>query len=238
MAANGSVEQKLSMLGTAQPHTFIIPVKNINEGHDVSDFLMSRAYSDIMTFVLQLNRAIFPLRTNPSTEKSEKIQYWDLGSRSIPFSDTVKSLGNLLDELNKILDEVPPDPGPRRFGNASFRKWSQVVEERAPALLEKYLPAEVLSFHSASEISANSEILVYLLGSFGSSQRLDYGTGHELSFIAFLGCIWKLGGFRSSSLGDEERGIVLGVFEPYVRLSLCGKFVKLKKPVTWPLFAA
>ncbi|KAK5277966.1 Serine/threonine-protein phosphatase 2A activator 1, partial [Cryomyces antarcticus] len=56
------------------------------------------------------------------------------------------------------------------------------------------------------------------MGSFGSAQRLDYGTGHELSFLAFLGCIWKLGGFPRTEAGVEERGVVLGVIEPYLTL--------------------
>ena len=53
------------------------------------------------------------------------------------------------------------------------------------------------------------------MGSFGSCQRLDYGTGHELSFIAFLGCLWKLGFFNDGPPGEEtERQIVLHVLEP------------------------
>ena len=66
--------------------------------------------------------------------------------------------------------------------------------------------------------SAEDELASYLLGGFGSSQRLDFGTGHELSFLAFLGCLWKLGGFTAgdeiSDDGRLERSIVLGVFEP------------------------
>ena len=223
---SGQAEPKLSSLNPTQPHTFISPVKNINEGHDVSDFLMSKAYSDIMVFVLQLNKSMFPSLPCPSASSPspDKVQYWDLGSPDISFSETVNKLRDLLDDLRKILDEVPPDPGPRRFGNASFRKWSQLVKKRAPQLLEKHLPASVLSFNSSSEVNAKDELEVYLLGSFGSPQRLDYGTGHELSFIAFLGCIWKLGGFRTDVSGDEERGIVLGVFEPY--LSLIRRLIK------------
>lgn len=122
-----------------------------------------------------------------------------------------------MDELEKILDKVPPDSGPRRFGNASFRKWSEIVASRATALLQQHLPAKLLARHSATEASvASEEIESYFLGAFGSSQRLDYGTGHELSFLAFLGCVWKLGGFERTSSGEEERGIVLGIIEPYV----------------------
>ncbi len=217
---NPPINPTLSILDASQPHTFITPVKNINEGHDVSDFLMSKAYNDIMTFVLQLNKAMFPSSLDSPALASKKfVHNCDLGSLNLSFSETVHSLRNLLDDLHVILDEVPPDPGPRRFGNASFRKWSQMVEERAGDLLEKHLPSHVLSSKPVSETSAKHELQTYLLGSFGSPQRLDYGTGHELSFLAFLGCVWKLGGFKPSPSGNEERGIVLGVFEPYLALT-------------------
>ena len=232
--SSGYIEPKLEIIDAAQPHTFIVPVKNINEGHDVSDFLLSRAYSDIMTFVLQLNRAMIPFTfdPSPSAKAPQKVQHWDLGSPEVSFSETVRRLRNLLDDLNKILDEVPPDPGPRRFGNASFRTWSRLVEERAGGLLERHLPASVFYFNAASEVSAKNELEVYLLGSFGSPQRLDYGTGHELSFIAFLGCVWKLGGFKPSASGNEERGIVLGLFEPYAHLFVFIKKYKFTKSDT------
>jgi serine/threonine-protein phosphatase 2A activator len=82
--------------------------------------------------------------------------------------------------------------------------------------MQSHLPSEVLNSRTSSEVTAREELEVYLLGSFGSSQRLDYGSGHELSFLAFLGCLWKLGAFPASEDGSQERGIVLGVLEPYV----------------------
>ncbi|EQK97380.1 phosphotyrosyl phosphatase activator [Ophiocordyceps sinensis CO18] len=67
--------------------------------------------------------------------------------------------------------------------------------------------------------AARQEVASYLLGAFGSPQRLDYGTGHELSFLAFVGCLWKLGFFKDAKQGgDIEREIVLSVIEPYLRV--------------------
>lgn len=54
------------------------------------------------------------------------------------------------------------------------------------------------------------ELKSYLLGGFGSAQRLDYGTGHELSFLAFLASLWKLGAF----VEGEESMVVIGVIQP------------------------
>lgn len=211
-----ATDTKLTILDPSKPHAFAVPIKKINEGHHVSTFLVSRAYHDILTFLMQLNGAMFPRHMQDSNEALARVQIWELDSPYVSYSATVKRLGQLLDDLDKIIDEVPPDPGPRRFGNASFRKWNEIVASRTPALLQLHLSADVLARQSATVATARSELESYLLGAFGSAQRLDYGTGHELSFLAFLGCIWKLGGFKSSSSGDDERGIVLGVIEPYV----------------------
>lgn len=216
MAVVLATDTHLTILDASESHPFAVPIKKINEGLHVSTFLASRAYHDILTFLMQLNGAMFPRHMQDASEAVARVQIWELDSPHVSYSVTVKRLSQLLDDLDKIIDEVPPDPGPRRFGNASFRKWNEIVESRAPALLQLHISADVLARQSATGITARSELESYLLGSFGSAQRLDYGTGHELSFLAFLGCIWKLGGFKNTSAGDEERGIVLGVIEPYV----------------------
>ncbi|TGO56593.1 hypothetical protein BOTNAR_0219g00010 [Botryotinia narcissicola] len=214
-----SLSRSLPILDSSQPHTFIKPVKRIHEGHDVPHFLTSKAYTDIGVFIMQLNIAMCPRK--PS-EIGGNPQTWTLDS-PLDLSEPVRKLQELLQNIDAIIDEAPPDTGPRRFGNVSFRKWYKLLETRAKDLLKQYLPAEVLHFGGSSpqdEVSALDELTSYLLGGFGSAQRLDYGTGHELSFLAFLGCIWKLGGFTkaSSNGGELERSIVMGVIEPYLRV--------------------
>lgn len=130
---------------------------------------------------------------------------------------SVKQFQSLLERLKSLIDEAPPSKEPRRFGNASFRVWHRLLEERADGLLREFLPGEVLNYGYVGDVSPMVELRAYFLGSFGSSTRLDYGTGHELSFLAFLGCLWKLGGFKDGAAGrggDIERSIVFGVFEP------------------------
>ncbi|KAI1380377.1 Phosphotyrosyl phosphatase activator [Hypoxylon crocopeplum] len=203
------------------PCEFITPVKRINEGPDVSKFLTSKAYRDIGIFVLQLNRAMCP-RKSTGDDGKDKIQTFQIGSEyETQPAQSVRRLQEMLAKIESYIDEAPPDQGPRRFGNISFRKWYQLVEERAVDLLEEFLPDSVLNFGPGGERDTTSmdEIKSYLLGGFGSPQRLDYGTGHELSFLAFLGCLWKLGMFQDGKPGGEiERSIVLGIFEPYLRV--------------------
>ncbi|KAJ8106105.1 hypothetical protein OPT61_g9760 [Boeremia exigua] len=206
----------LAVLDPAHGHAFQTPKKCIHDGDDVTSFLASRAYADIMTFVFQLNTAMIPRRV--AEEQGVSVKEWTLQDADVPHPPVVQSLARLLSALTSFIDEAPPDPGPRRFGNASFRTWYDIVRERASDLLDQCLPAQVLAYKTTSDVSAKSELEAYLLGSFGSSQRLDYGTGHELSFLAFLGCLWKLGAFPPSQDGEQERGIVLGVVEPYLVL--------------------
>ncbi|KAI9736555.1 MAG: Serine/threonine-protein phosphatase 2A activator 1 [Claussenomyces sp. TS43310] len=211
--------RSLQVLDSSVPHGFIKPVKKINDGNDVTRFLRSRAYVDIGTFVMQLNTAMCPSRTVDHDRKD--FTRWDLGS-TIAEPDSVKRVRSMLKAVESIVDEASPDTGPRRFGNVSFRKWYYLLESRVSTLFKEYLPLETLGRTSSEEASAEDELTSYLLGSFGSPQRLDYGSGHELSFLAFLGCLWKLGVFQNHAEdlqnGDLERSIVLGIIEPYLNV--------------------
>lgn len=212
---------RLETLDPSQPHRFIVPSKCINAGHDVDHFFVSKAYSDIGVFIMQLNRALCP-RKNPSGAGPATTFPLVGGARHDP--ESVCKLREMLDKIAKIIDEAPPDPGPRRFGNISFRQWYNLLEERVDMLLNEFLPAGVLDFGQVTKEAGNQnigpidELKAYFLGGFGSPQRLDFGTGHELSFLAFLGCLWKLGAFKDGTNGHIERSIVLGIFEPYVFL--------------------
>ena len=202
---------ELDKLDPDHHHSFFIPAKKINEGYNVSDFLKSMAYRDIMTFLLQLNRSMFPSELNGS------VITWATNSPYLAPCGIILDLQGLLKKLHVFIDEVPLDTGPRRFGNISFRTWSKRLEDNADELLALHLSQISRRFKSSSEFNAFTELKAYLLGSFGSSQRLDYGTGHELSFLAFLGGIWKLGGFGASENGGTERSIVLNIIEPCVK---------------------
>ena len=220
--------RNLEPVNTSQRYTFVNPTKRINEGQDVSSFLISYAYRDILAFITQLNRSIFP-SLEKGTETDQNVKIFELDTPLIAFSSPVVQLRNLLKELDEMIDEVPLDQGPRRFGNVSFRKWCELLEERTQDLLHRYLPPAVKSIAPESGVDAATELSAYLIGSFGSSQRLDYGTGHELSFLAFLGGIWKLGGFNTEKLEDEARAIVLGVFQPFVARLFSGAYVLISR---------
>ena len=222
---------QLQVLPSPQEHTFSVPAKKIHEGKDVNHFLTSKAYCDIMTFLLQLNRAMFPsIKTPlPSEDKpqGQVIRIWEKESH-IPEKSAIAKIQALLKDLEQIIDETPPETGPRRFGNVSFRQWYHKVEEQAAELLQKWLPLPSSTTSTDVTVTWLEELTPYFLGSFGSAQRLDYGSGHELSFLAFLGCIWKLHGFADADAepsgsgnptsNDQARAIVLGPMQDYFRL--------------------
>lgn len=200
---------RLARLEPGNAHTFKVPAKLINEGTDLSIFLVSQGYEDILTFLGQLNKSMFPEKSSAISKPPQPSQSKD---------STVEGIGKLLRDLDLLISEAPPDPGPRRFGNKSFRTWFDLTEVKASQLLAQYLPATVTKFQHSDNVDAIQELKTYLMGSFGSAQRLDYGTGHELSFLAFLGGIWKLGGFSEQAEQNIERELVLGAVQPYLTL--------------------
>lgn len=198
----------LQKLAKSKEHEFIDPVKKINVGEDVQFFLSSKAYKDIVTWILMLNASLFPRK-----DENGKTQTWPTGLPPKNLSPMVASLRSMLHELDEMLEKYPPDTGPRRFGNIAFRDWYSGLESKVDDLLKRCLPGD-LQAYSSNGVSPLVELRAYLLGSWGSPQRLDYGTGHELSFLAFLASLWKLGTFADSPEGVEERSIVLYVVQP------------------------
>lgn len=214
MATSG-IRPRLALLADS-PRDFKIPKKEIDDGEKLDLWLRSKAHSDVMTFLLQLNIAMFPTTSTPLSNK--------LDVDSLP--EVINGLQAIIRKCTDLIKEAPPDPGPRRFGNISFRHWYTLVETSASLLLTENLPSSVINYPRTEQSSATAleEVKKIFLGSFGSSERLDYGTGHELSFLAFLAAIWKLRGFEDVE-GDVERQIVLGVLLPCVSITTCYSFL-------------
>lgn len=175
-------------------HPYAVPSKRINDGDDLP--------ASLETWLFQLTRAMFPERQAGATPRVCTLD------APPEMSSQMHEVRTLLQSLSDLINQAPPDTGPRRFGNVAFRSWYQLAEQNAPSLLDELLKNVLSTSFSAQPL--RDELKAYLLGSFGSAQRLDYGTGHELSFLAFLGCLWKLGIFQH---GDEQ-AIVVGLVQP------------------------
>lgn len=112
----------------------------------------------------------------------------------------------MIDRLNVIVDEVPPIEQPQRFGNKAFKTWYERLQGAADELLREALPVEA---HPAIV-----ELKIYLTEAFGNSTRIDYGTGHELSFVMFLCCLFKLEVLKEA----DASAAVLRIFDSYIEL--------------------
>lgn len=134
----------------------------------------STTYYDIIGFINSVSQSIQGVRCTAEIE----------------MSPIAIKLVEVFRKLKKLLAECPPIEQPQRFGNQAYRLWFNKLKDSALDILKTALPAE---YHSALP-----EIHVYFVESFGNSTRIDYGTGHELAFIMFLCCLFKIGALAQS----------------------------------------
>lgn len=94
-----------------------------------------------------------------------------------------------------------------RFGNKAFRVWHDKVAAESDSHIAKFSSAPGFE-------KCIPEIKVYLLESFGSYERLDYGTGHELNFVVFFFCLFKMGVL----VKEDQKSAINKVFQRYMEL--------------------
>jgi len=93
-----------------------------------------------------------------------------------------------------------------RYGNKAFQILYDRIVETADTVHKEMLPSNV---HGAV-----IELAQYWTESFGNRTRIDYGTGHETNFVAWLFCLDKLGLWTK----ENHSAVVLKVFMAYVAL--------------------
>jgi len=108
-----------------------------------------------------------------------------------------------------MIKEFPAESQGSRFGNPAFRLWIDAVCSKVPVAHHEALalPGEV-----------SDEIASYLQNSFGDRQRLDYGTGHELHFLAWLYCLFAPSSGPYLSKSDCSTAILL-LFPAYLKIT-------------------
>ncbi|PNF39426.1 Serine/threonine-protein phosphatase 2A activator [Cryptotermes secundus] len=174
----------------SEDHEYLVPKRAITSVEDMQIWEKSEAYFEYLGFIMALNEAV----------KGKSL------SVECPESDVTKGMVSLLDKLDVWIEETPPIEQPQRFGNQAFRTWYKRVKEGAMQLLQEALPGR---FHRAVP-----EIMLYLSEGFGNSTRIDYGTGHEMSFIMLMCCLFKIG----SLLEEDKVAAVTRIFNRYLLL--------------------
>ncbi|KAK9828967.1 hypothetical protein WJX72_003113 [[Myrmecia] bisecta] len=164
--------------------------RRIHSQEDLAKFLKSQAIKDFVGFILALNDSV----------RGAKL------SADCPTSAATTALVDVLDTLWGWVDEVPPRQQSLRYGNPAYRDWFARVADHAVELLQRVLPPDLAPMAA--------ELAPYLTDSFGNVTRIDYGTGHETTFVALLFCLARLG-----LLTERDRqALVLRVYHRYLRL--------------------
>eukprot|EP00126_Sphaerothecum_destruens_P004230 Sdes_comp18059_c0_seq3m7448 len=175
---------------------FTVPVKKITCNEDLQTWVVSDACVKLINFLTNVNDSI---KGKPSTSSLDK-------------SATVAKLEEMLEKFDHLIDSTPPVQQPMRFGNKAFRTWHSLFAQESESQLQDLCQAFVGDQKGLAE-----ELLPYLLGGFGDSTRIDYGSGHELSFLSFLLCL-QLAGLLTSD--DYEAMVFFSfVFFSYFKVS-------------------
>jgi len=172
---------------------------------DLSQWKKSETCQDLQAFVAAVGTACNGITT------AQRQADFEARTDAQPQTDGVRAIARIVDQLKQLralCDTHPPRvDADRRFGNPAFREWHDAMVARAAQTTESILPTSMAAH--AGELAA------YWQGSFGDRTRIDYGTGHELSFVALLYCLGKLGVLTTSESAD----IGLVAFDAYLQLT-------------------
>ena len=177
------------------------PHKCILSDLDMLVWERSQAHDCILLFLMHLSEACTGCPTRDVV--------WDNYTTYSTSKSIVDRVLALLIHLDSWTDEIEPLSGPQRFGNLAFRSWGARLAERINELHQSCLP-DYLHIYTI-------ELCSYLMDAFGSFIRIDYGTGHELNFIAWLAYMYRLGAFQEEEFLEQR--LALEVIPAYLRVS-------------------
>lgn len=157
-----------------EPHRFTTPSKKIITPADLEVFQTSECRQNLIGFILSLQQSV------QNSHKSETAE-----------NENTTPIVALLDQISAFVDETPPITQPQRYGNKAFTTLQHRIVSEGRGLICTLLLGKEKG-ESLIKEEADNELNVYLANSFGDPIRIDYGTGHELNFIAFLLALFGL----------------------------------------------
>lgn len=170
---------------------FTNPQKMILNYQNLELFLNSKIYASYIDFLIQTSESV----------KGKKV------SDTQNISNFLQKLINILEQIESWLKDYPPLYQPMRYGNKAFRNFISYFKTQLPDLMDQL-------FDNLLPPEGKREISAYFIESFGNTIRIDYGTGHETNFMAFLFCLNILGFINSSDYST----VILKVFNRYIEL--------------------
>jgi len=174
-------------------YDFQEPYTQIKTVDGVADWENSEAYQEYLGFIIAIGDCI----------KGRKI------TDDVSISPCCSRLISLLKKIRGFMDEFPPHEMQTRYGNPAYREWFSKLESSAEELV-----VEVLSEEGKDLVRAKVELVPYLVNGFGNKTRIDYGTGHEMTFVMFLCSLFKIGALKDS----DKAAVGLKVFTEYIIL--------------------
>ncbi|GKV41134.1 hypothetical protein SLEP1_g48706 [Rubroshorea leprosula] len=184
------VPQSQKVPTISPPFLFQAPSKKIHSLDDLRRFHESGTCKNFLGFVVALSESI----------RSRKI------SDPCHESPTTTKIVSILEILIHWIDEIPPVQQSSRYGNISYRTWHERLTENSQSLMLQFLPDDLKP--------STVEIIPYFADSFGNSSRIDYGTGHETNFAAWLYCLARMGVLKE----EDYQAVVARVFVKYLEL--------------------
>ena len=195
--------------------------------------------AELLHFVEAMGKAC---ASTPEQEEAPFAYAFDPTQPLVNLPPAMACLHGSLQEMVRWVDDFPPVIGASsiRFGNPAFRTWHARLVERSDAIITTILHARDDTNCNTPELAcqrgkdAASGVLrpegdasvrrvsPYLHDSFGHSIRLDYGTGHESSFLVFLLILSKV-----KCIGEESalsslatlRAVTLSLFDQYLKVA-------------------
>ena len=218
--------------------------RTVREPGDVARWLASPTCAALLRF---LGRMAAAARGHP-------VDYTPGGDATAGKPAPVRAIVAALEHVKALVIEHPPVSQPQRYGNTAFRSFFAALEASTASTLRKIMTtASATSSSSDSGDGAPASAVEAELGqywqlSFGNATRIDYGTGHEASFLMFLFALGRAGvlgeasasvdGVASASSStcskDEDsahlRDIALHVYPAYLHVIRCVQRTYMLEP--------
>ncbi|KAK6277493.1 hypothetical protein POUND7_017816 [Theobroma cacao] len=172
------------------PFQFQTPTKIITSPDDIRKFHDSPTSKNFLGFIVALSESI---RGHKICDPCHE-------------SPTVTKIVSIVETLSLWIDQIQPVQQSSRYGNISYRTWHERLTENAEPLMLQFLPEDLKP--------STIEIVPYFTDSFGNSSRIDYGTGHETNFAAWLYCLARMGIVKEV----DYQAVVARVFVKYLDL--------------------
>ncbi|CCH40497.1 Serine/threonine-protein phosphatase activator [Wickerhamomyces ciferrii] len=171
-----------------------IPQRRILTNEDMEKWQSSATHDEIIQFTTDLADSV-----NGKDNDAE-----------CHISQSTQGVLDILEAVHNIVKNHPviQDKNTTRFGKVEFRDVYDDINDNSIKIINQDLP-ELSKIKGATE-----EVSIYFNESWGNRTRIDYGSGHELNFLAFLLTLNKIGLFNK----DDYSAIVLKIFKNYISL--------------------